>query len=447
MTGLGTRFTPLRGSRTAALLAWALVPLIALGMLCWSGVSRSSGIADIPLSGAGGGKARVASLACPASGESEGAPVLIVYPEENAPAGLLPLLDDLASSGSYTMGYPIPENPKPSVLHIAINTLAGKAEVPVDRIWVLAYSDASRTLLRDGSFASVAGWVLLDPELDAYDPTELPSALPAGIFSTRSGDADAQASLRGLYEALSGEDTTLSPPAESEGPTRSETYLAANGNTRLTFYPGIPSGLGLLTPMVRDDLARWMGTADDTGRLGRSGSLLLPFDATVLFVVGALLAVLVFGSLARLFPEGTLPGQEVTRTGLLTAGALLLVCVTFGLVGRMLWSRPLIRWEPFAAGAAVLLFRFAVFGILSLPRGWSGAVDRFVSRGLDAVDFLLCCAVASAVVLLTGGGFFAWITAVVAAICAWGYSRAVGGLSGSLPFSHLAAAVVLSVML
>ncbi len=38
MAGPGTRFTPMRGSRGAALTVWALVPLIALGMLCWSGV-------------------------------------------------------------------------------------------------------------------------------------------------------------------------------------------------------------------------------------------------------------------------------------------------------------------------------------------------------------------------------------------------------------------------
>ncbi|NLN46610.1 MAG: hypothetical protein GX153_08610 [Clostridiaceae bacterium] len=447
MTGFGTRFAPLKMGRTATLLAWALVPLIALGMLCWSGWSRSSGISEIPLSDAGGGKALVASLSCPASIPADGRPVLVLYPEQAAPAGMLPLLDDLARAGACAMSCPLPAMPDASILQNAVDLLAEKAGVTAGRIWLLAYRDAARIVLNDPALASVAGWTLLDPGPDFFSPADDPPALPTGIFAT-GGDAEKRdGTLYEFFEALSGEDTTLAPPSESEGPTRSMTYVSADGDTRLTFYPGIPTGLGLMSPVLRDDLARWMGTSEPDGRLGRPGFLLLPFDATVLFVAGALMAVLVFGSLARLFPEGTLPRQDITRVGLLSAGALLLVCVTFGLVGRMLWSRPLIRWEPVAAGVAVLLFRIVVFGFLSLPRGWSGAVDRFVSRGLDAVDLLVCGAAASTVVLLTGGGFFAWTAATTASLCAWGYSRAVGGLSGSLLFSHLAAAVVLAVML
>ncbi len=53
---------------------------------------------------------------------------------------------------------------------------------------------------------------------------------------------------------------------------------------------------------------------------GRNGFLLMPFDATVLFVAGALAAVCVLDRSRGLFPEGTMPGQ-VLRYGLLTACA------------------------------------------------------------------------------------------------------------------------------
>jgi hypothetical protein len=288
-------------------------------------LSRSSGIREIPLTGAGSGITRVASLALPVSGQTEGTPVLIVYPDKNAPAGLLPLLDDLARAGSCAMSCPIPVNPDTSVLQNAIGTFTGEADVPPGRVWVLAYLDTARAVLTDAAFASVAGWVLLDPALDAEDPVDLPPAHPTGIFSTGRNDAPGETSLRGLYEALSGEDTTLSAPAESEGPTRSMTYLAARGDTRLTLYHGNPSGLGLLSRWFAR-LARGMGTADDYGRWAeRFSAHALRRDRSV--CRGCVGGRLCFGSLARFVPRG-----YHARTGVTVRIAdclrLLLVCVT-----------------------------------------------------------------------------------------------------------------------
>ncbi len=440
-----------RGYRTPVLLVWALIPVVALALLVGTTLSRSRHVSQIPLSLDGEKRPAVCWLAEPHPDAESSPPILLVYAAASSPVGVLPLLDDWSRQGACALACPIPGETAVAAIGAASDWLQARTGVQRGSGWVVSVGLPLDTMAAALNTHPIAGWVAVDPVLSAAAPTPLAKTVPIALLATGDGasrDPSQEArTLQSWYETLSGEDATLLPPSEADGPTRVQTWMAADGNTRLTRYPGVPAGLALVVPIVRDDIARWTGHVGADGRLGQTQTLLLPFDAALLFAAGALAAAWVFGSLARLLPLKMPEPLPVIRAGLLSSAAVLLACVAFGLLANGVWGRPLIRWQSIAAGGAFLLFRMILLGILALPRGWSAAVDRFVVRGLDAVDLAVCLLIAVVAMLLSGWDFFAGATAVWASLCAWGYSRAAGGLSGSRAGSHVTAAVALAMLL
>ncbi|HEY5467414.1 MAG TPA: hypothetical protein VIL27_10325, partial [Clostridia bacterium] len=146
-------------------------------------------------------------------------------------------------------------------------------------------------------------------------------------------------------------------------------------------------------------------------------------------------------------PSDPHTGHSHRPGGLILAAGLLLVCVMTGLGGRYIMSRPLFRWEAAIAGTVVLAVLLAIYGFSALVRGWSRAADRFILFGLDIVDLAVYLAIAAAAALYSGGSAFSCIMAAIGAVSAWGYSRAVLSLSGSMFFGHLAGSMILASIL
>lgn len=441
-----------RGFHSRSFAVWALLPVFALLLLGWIGLQRTSLVEEISFIGASSGMVTVASLARPASSgpvSMDPHPVLVIHPRGDIPVGLLPLLDDMARQGTAAMACALPAGDlggEVEAIKDAVGAFTQRCGFQPADAWIVSFgSTAAETLAYASDFAT-SGIALLDPLLPDEMATSMRADTPVAILASGDISDRASAQLTLLYESISGEDATLGEPASGGGKTAKLSFLSPDGETSLTRYPGIPTGLGMMTPVFRNDLLRWVGVSFAESENAVTTRLLLPVDIEALFIIGSLTACLVFGSLARLLPKGTEHGRIITRTGLLLAGGLLLVCVAYGLIGRVVWSRMIMRWEAIAAGALILVIRLAVFGFLSLSRGWSGAVDRFIARGLDVVDLAAFLAVAAGVALMDGFDTFSCAAAGIGALCAWGYSRATGGLSGSLVFNHLAGAILLAAL-
>ncbi|MBP7401136.1 MAG: hypothetical protein KBA30_00805 [Clostridia bacterium] len=445
MPGRPAADTGWRLGRVLALAAWTSALVVSLVLAGWTGLRRTSLISEFSYTGRDG-ITSVATLAGPASdAASAGGAVLVMYPVSDPPVGMLSLLDDLARGGFFAMTCAVPEEDGIQAIAKAMGAFADRSGIPTSRTWIIGSGAAAATALQYAAEHAAGGVALLDPG-SGIPVKNLPAqGTPVGIFAAGNGSDGGADSLIALYESLSGEDATLAHPTDWTGSTFVRTYLAPDGGTRLSVYPDVPAGIGLTVPVYLGDVLRWMSASGPDGQSGSASRLLLPLDAGAVFLSAALSAGLVFGSLSRLLPRGDRI-HAASLYGFLAAGAVLLAGVAFGLAGRLLWSRPLMRWESVAAGAVLLVARLPLFGSLSLSRGWSASTDRFVNRWLEVADLGVFLVVSGGVALLDGLGFFACVSAAFGALCAWGLTRATGGLSRSLSFSHLAGAILLAAL-
>ena len=435
------------GFRKYAVIFWALLPAISLILNYWIYQERTEYTGPVSVPGISDGQPVSASVARPVSAGSvpDGkSPVLLIHASGDFPAGLLPLLDEIARQGSFAMSCELPFRGGPEAVGEAVAAFIELCGIKTPELWLIAAGAAAESVLDYSGKQDIRGLLLLDPELPQGFAASVPAGTPVAILAASRGGVDHPDRLTALFESLSGEDATIGEGASGTGKVLSHTYLSPDGFIRLATYAGIPEGLGLLSPGYRNDLLRWIEADSRVAGTRSSALLLLPLDIMALFIAGALLSFLVFGSVSRLLPKDPVTGQPPALTGLLAAGALVVGCVAFGLMGRVLWSRPLMWWQAAAAGAAVLVIRLAVYGFLSLARGWSRSVDLFISRGLDGIDLIVFLVVSGSAALLSGGGVLAYALAIAGALCAWGYGRAAGELSRSLLFSHFAGAMILA---
>ncbi len=439
---------PFRKYRTIILFSWALVPLVALALLAATTLTRTARLREIPISLDPQQRPTICWLATADARARSAPPILLLYPADLPPVGILPLLDDWSRHGAWVLACPLHASSPAALGEAAIRTLEQHAAAEMGSGWIVSTGLEMGVMTSFLAQHTAAGWVAVNPPASTTLPTPLATPMPVAMLATGEGmsraDEAGTGTLHAWYEVLSGEDAWLLPPATASGPTRAHTWLAADGNTRLTLYPGTPPGLEWIVPLIRDDVARWMGHVGENGQLGNTRTLLLPLDAACLFVIGALTAALLFGSLARQGATQNPAPSPVTRNGLLVSGAVVLVCMACGLLSRFLWSRPLVRWQPFAAGVLVLVFRTMLRGLYARVRGRGTFVGRVVVRGLDLLDLLACLLAAGVGLWLAGPAFFSRVAAVWAAVCAWGYSRAVGGLSHSRVCGDVSAAIVLA---
>ena len=436
------------GFRRYAVVFWALLPAISLVFLYWLYHERTEYMETVSVPGGSGGQPISASVARPVSAGTvhDGKhPVLLIHAPGKSPAGLLPLLDEIARQGSFAMSCALPSPMGSEAVGEAVAAFVELCGIESADLWLVAAGTVAEFALDYTEQHDIRGLLLVDPELSPEYAASVPEETPIAILAASRGGIQQPDRLTALFETLSGEDATIGESASGTGKVLAHTFLSPDGFIRLTTYGGIPRGLGLMSPGYRNDVLRWIEADGRVSSTRSSTLLLLPLDIMALFVAGALISFLAFGSASRLLPKDPVAGQSPALTGLLAAGVLAVACAAFGLIGRVLWSRPLMWWQAAAAGVAVLAIRLAIYGFLSLARGWSRSVDLFINRGLDGIDLMVFLVVAGGAALLAGGSVLVYAFAGTGALCAWGYGRAAGALSRSLIFSHFAGALILAV--